>query len=146
MADTAPKGYERRQSFSSRNKTRDAGAHSLTEYKKIRPYVTKDGSLIRELMHPDAHGNRNQSLAEATVPPGSSTLLHKHHSSEELYHITSGNGLVILGNERLEVTVGDTICIPPGVPHRIQNTGKCSLQLLCCCSPAYAHSDTALLA
>jgi len=32
------------------------------------PYVTKDGSEIRELMHPAVHGNRAQSLAEATVP------------------------------------------------------------------------------
>jgi hypothetical protein len=36
--------------------------------------VTKDGSGIRELMHPDRHGNRNQSLAEALVPPGTQPL------------------------------------------------------------------------
>ena len=117
-----------------------------SEYNKIRPYVTKDGSLIRELMHPDAHGNRNQSLAEATVRPGSSTLFHKHDISEEIYHVTSGKGLMILGNKRFEVRVGDTICIPPGVPHQIQNTGERSLRLLCCCSPPYTHKDTVLLA
>ena len=42
----------------------------LTRYKDIQPYRTKDGSLIRELMHPAVHGNRNLSVAEATVEPG----------------------------------------------------------------------------
>ncbi len=41
-----------------------------TEYEKIEPYITKDGSIIRELMHPAVHGNSKQSLAEATVPAG----------------------------------------------------------------------------
>lgn len=34
------------------------------------PYVTLDGSQIRELMHPYGHGSRAQSLAEARVPVG----------------------------------------------------------------------------
>jgi len=40
-----------------------------TEYNKIVSYTTKDGALIRELMHPDIHGNSKQSLAEAIIPP-----------------------------------------------------------------------------
>ncbi len=116
-----------------------------SEYKKIRPYTTKDGSLIRELMHPEVHGNKRQSLAEATVPVGSQTLLHKHLKSEEIYHIITGKGLMTLGDEQFEVIVGDTVCIPPEKSHRIQNTGKGPLRLLCCCSPPYAHKDTKLL-
>ena len=56
----------------------------IIEYKKIKPYKTKDGSIIRELFHPDIHGNRNHSLAEAIIPPGSKTLPHKHMESEEI--------------------------------------------------------------
>ena len=58
----------------------------------IPTYVTKDGSEIRELMHPAVHGNRSQSLAEATILPGTSTQLHRHHLAEELYHVTAGRG------------------------------------------------------
>ena len=57
-----------------------------TEFEKFEPYITKDGSIIRELMHPSVHGNPNQSLAEATVPAGGKTLLHKHRITEEIYH------------------------------------------------------------
>ncbi len=116
-----------------------------SEYKKIQPYTTKDGSQIKELMHPKVHGNKRQSLAEASIPIGSRTLLHKHNKSEELYHIHAGKGLMALGDEKFEVTKGDTIYIPPGVPHQIQNTGKKALRILCCCSPPYSHNDTKLL-
>ena len=50
----------------------------LTHYEDVEPYVTKDGSLIRELMHPNVHGNSNLSVAEATILPGKATVLHKY--------------------------------------------------------------------
>lgn len=59
-------------------------------------YKTLDGSLIRELMHPDVHGNRAQSLAEATVPPGVTTRIHRHGRTEEIYYILAGEGLMVV--------------------------------------------------
>ena len=111
----------------------------------IPAYLTRDGSEIRELMHPGQHGNRNQSLAEAVVPAGTRTLLHRHHASEELYHITAGEGLMTLGSETKKVSPGDTVLIPPGTPHCIEATGADALHILCCCSPAYRHEDTEIL-
>jgi mannose-6-phosphate isomerase-like protein (cupin superfamily) len=116
-----------------------------TTYASVDPYVTKDGSEIRELMHPSVQGNRAQSLAEATVPPGAETLLHRHRLTEELYHVTAGSGLMTLGDRAFEVRAGDTICIPPGTPHRIRNTGATPLKILCACTPAYSHEDTELV-
>ncbi len=111
-------------------------------YDEVTPYPTLDGSEIRELMHPDHHPVRNQSLAEAVVAPGMRTRLHRHRVSEEIYHITAGRGLMTLGGEQFPVAPGDTVLIPPGTPHRIENDGSASLRILCCCSPAYRHDDT----
>lgn len=108
-------------------------------------FVTKDGSTIRELMHPAVHGNRNQSLAEAVVAPGQATARHRHRASEELYHIAAGHGQMTLGDQRFEVGPGDTVCIPPGTPHSIENSGTEPLRILCCCTPPYSHDDTELL-
>ena len=121
-----------------------------TQYDTIGEYITKDGSIIRELMHPDEHSGpgrnvKNQSLAEATVLVGVATALHKHTLTEELYHITSGKGLMTLDVKQFGVTVGDTICIPPGTAHCIENTGSQDLIILCCCSPPYSHEDTTLI-
>lgn len=116
-----------------------------THYLDIPAYITKDGSLIRELMHPAVHGNRRQSLAEAVVPVGERTVLHRHLKSEELYHITGGNGFMIMGEERFPISPGDTIAIPPGTPHAVENAGREPLRILCCCAPPYSHEDTEML-
>lgn len=107
-------------------------------------YKTLDGSLIRELMHPDVHGNRSQSLAEATILPGQTTRRHRHGQTEEIYYILSGEGLMVVGDEKQAVRVGGAILIPPGAWHCVTNTGRVNLVLLCCCSPAYRHDDTEL--
>ncbi len=116
-----------------------------TRYEDASPYITKDGSVIRELMHPSVHRSRQQSLAEAVVPPGGRTHLHRHHLSEELYHVTAGSGRMQLGETCLVIGVGDTVCIPPGTAHALENTGSDDLRVLCCCAPAYSHEDTELL-
>lgn len=118
---------------------------TYTEYSKSETYKTKDGSEIRELFHPDLHGNKNQSLAEATIPVNGKTLLHLHKTSEEIYHVTQGSGMMTLGEQQFEIKQGDTVCIQPNTAHCVENTGKLNLKILCSCSPAYQHSDTELL-
>lgn len=108
------------------------------------PFVTKDGSIIRELL---AHRNSsiaNQSLAEATVPPGVITQLHHHPKTEEIYYILSGLGKMEIEGQFRDVGPGDAIAIGPGKPHRIENTGRVDLVFLCCCAPGYEHTDTVL--
>ena len=107
-----------------------------TSYADIPAWRTLDGSEIRELCHPAMHGNRNQSLAEAIVEPGQSTRLHLHRTSEELYHVLAGCGVMTLGAEQFPVRPGDTVLIDPGTPHRITADGPEPLRLLCCCSVA----------
>jgi mannose-6-phosphate isomerase-like protein (cupin superfamily) len=116
-----------------------------TAYADVPAYVTKDGSAVRELMHPSVQGGRNQSLAEATVQPGARTQPHRHRCTEEIYHVTAGTGRMTLGADSFVVAVGDTVLIPPGTAHCIAAQGDMPLRILCCCSPAYAHEDTELL-
>ena len=107
-------------------------------------FTTKDGSEIRELL---AHRNsaiRNQSLAEARVPVGGSTLEHYHPRAEEIYYITHGTGRMRIEGELRDVRAGDAVAVPPGKKHKLWNTGCEVLRLLCCCAPGYEHSDTIL--
>jgi len=107
-------------------------------------FITKDGSEIRELL---AHRNsviRNQSLAEARLTVGSSTQEHYHPKAEEIYCITHGTRRMRMEGELGDVRAGDAIAIPPGQRHKLWNTGKETLRLLCCCAPAYEHSDTVI--
>jgi mannose-6-phosphate isomerase-like protein (cupin superfamily) len=107
-------------------------------------FTTLDGSTIREVAGAVALPARNQSLAEATVPPGAATLAHYHRTSEELYFFTAGRGRLRVGADERDVRPGDCAVIPPGTEHRLVNTGDEPLVLLCCCAPAYSHEDTVL--
>lgn len=120
-------------------------ADLLSKRAQAEPYVTRDGSLIRELMHPARQAVAGQSLAEAEVAPGQATVLHRHRVTEEIYHVLEGEGEMRLGEAVFPVGPGDSICIPPGTAHRIANTGGVKLRFLCSCVPAYRHQDTELL-
>jgi mannose-6-phosphate isomerase-like protein (cupin superfamily) len=112
---------------------------------EAQPFVTKDGSEIRELL---AHRNsciQKQSLAEARVAPGQTTQPHYHPQSEEIYYILQGQARMWIGKEYRDIGPGDAIAIPPGSPHQISNTGERTLIFLCCCAPGYEHEDTVLL-
>jgi len=109
------------------------------------PFITKDGSQIRELLAYRNSSIRNQSLAEATIAAGSSTQEHYHPKSEEIYYILRGTGRMKLGDEIREVSPLDAIAIPPGAHHKIWNTSDEPLVLLCCCAPAYENDDTVMV-
>ena len=108
----------------------------------VPPFITKDGSEIRELLAHRNSGIRNQSLAEARLAVDSSTQEHYHSKTEEIYLIIAGRGRLRIEGESQEVKAGDAIAIPPGKKHKLWNTSNETLKLLCCCAPAYEHSDT----
>ncbi len=62
------------------------------------PFITLDGSEIRELAGVPSGNSANQSLAQATVPPGGRTERHYHRRSEEIYLFTAGAERLLLDN------------------------------------------------
>ena len=109
------------------------------------PFITLDGSEIRELAGVPTGNAANQSLAQATVPPGAATEAHYHRTSEEIYLFTAGAGRMKLGDDEAAVRAGDCVVIVPGTPHQLVNDGEAPLVLLCCCAPPYSHEDTVIL-
>jgi mannose-6-phosphate isomerase-like protein (cupin superfamily) len=106
------------------------------------PFVTADGSTIRELIGPVTQPAQHQSLAEATLPAGQSTQRHYHRIAEEIYYIVAGAGRMELDGDVADVEPGDAIMISPGAWHQITALGDTDLRLLCCCAPPYSHDDT----
>jgi mannose-6-phosphate isomerase-like protein (cupin superfamily) len=108
------------------------------------PFVTKDGSEIRSILDRTNSTAANQSLAEATLPPGAATEAHRHPVTEEVYYVLRGVGRMAVGFEEREVGPGDGVLIPPGTRHTIRNVGAEPLVFLCCCAPPYSHEDTVI--
>jgi mannose-6-phosphate isomerase-like protein (cupin superfamily) len=109
----------------------------IESLRRAEPFVTKDGSTIRELHRTDA-----QSLAEATLEPGQATERHYHRIAEEIYLVTKGSGDLEIDGERSRVAPGDAVLIPPGAWHTLENDGTSELTILCTCVPPYSHDDT----
>lgn len=106
------------------------------------PFVTTDGSTIRSLLDRSNAPVANQSLAEATIEAGGSTIRHVHRVSEEIYYLVEGTGEMELDGEVRTVGPGDAILIPPGSWHTIRATGDGPVRLLCGCSPPWSADDT----
>jgi len=117
----------------------------VVNLEKTIPFITIDGSQIRELLAPRNSCIRNQTLAEATIAVGTSTQEHYHKTTEEIYYIVSGTGRMKLADEFREVGPLDAIAIPPMTPHKIWNIGAVPLVLLCTCAPGYSDADTVLV-
>ena len=109
----------------------------VSSWNRAEPFVTKDGSTIRELHHTSA-----QSLAEATLEPDQATQRHYHRRSEEIYLVTKGSGSLEVDGDTRRVRPGDAVLIPPGAWHTLENDGTSELTILCMCAPPYSHEDT----
>jgi mannose-6-phosphate isomerase-like protein (cupin superfamily) len=109
----------------------------LKSIETVEAFVTKDGSTIRELHHTGV-----QSLAEATLEVEQATERHYHRVAEEIYFVLKGQGKMEIDGETSHMRPGDSVLIPPGAWHTLENNGTSELRILCCCAPPYSHDDT----
>jgi mannose-6-phosphate isomerase-like protein (cupin superfamily) len=117
----------------------------VTSHAQIQPFITLDGSEIREWAGRVSAPAQNQSLAEATIPVGGATTEHLHRTSEELYLVSAGRGRLVIDGEEQAIEQGDCALIPPGAAHKLFNIGAEPLRIVCACAPAYSDEDTQLL-
>jgi len=113
----------------------------LKRLKDCREFTAGDGSILRELLHPEkAELQIRYSLACAKVAAGQKTKPHKLKSCE-VYYITAGSGLMHIDEEFFEVGPESAIYIPPGARQYIENTGDSDLKFLCIVDPAWRKED-----
>lgn len=81
------------------------------------------------------------TMAHVVMNPKAESLLHEHHTMEEVYIITRGCGELIRGDVTLSVQVGDVIWIPPFFRHKLTNTSAGSLEHLVLALPPFDPKD-----
>jgi len=85
-------------------------------------------------------GERFQ-VKRITVNPGSKLSLQVHHHRAEHWVVVSGTAKVTKGNEELLVFENESVYIPCGVQHRLENSGKIPLELIEVQSGSYLGED-----
>ena len=69
-------------------------------------------------------------LKRIEVDPGGRLSYQYHYKRSEAWTIVDGNGLITLNGEDSEYSKGETVLIPQGVKHRIENKGQKKLILI----------------
>ena len=100
-------------------------------------YEAADRAVARELASPRNSSAERLSIAEIIVPAGVEVRPH-HHLMEEIYHVVSGEGVMMVEDAERVVRAGDTVVIRPHQWHNIANRTSEELRLVVTCVPAWA--------
>ena len=72
----------------------------------------------------------DHKVKRIVVYPGKRLSLQKHQKRSEHWFVVSGQGIVTLDGERLNKKGGDSVNIPRGSSHRIENNGTVDLNFI----------------
>ena len=106
----------------------DEDARSLRARVKDR-----DKTVLRDtyfLVNPEDSPSQRLKMGCTTVYPTGSTTGHSHDDMEEVYYVISGEGEMVVGEDRYPIKTGDGLYVPPGVFHTTFQTGNLPLTLL----------------
>lgn len=76
-----------------------------------------------------------------TVKPGAKLSLQKHYHRAEHWTVVSGTAIVTKGNEEILLKEDQSVYIPLGTMHRLENPGKIPLELIEVQSGPYLGED-----
>jgi mannose-6-phosphate isomerase-like protein (cupin superfamily) len=99
---------------------------------------TPDDRIRRDVLmflNPEDTDSGNLQVGHTTVYPGSSTRGHSHGHLEEVYFFTHGRGVMVVGDEEMEVTAGDVVYVPFGPFHTTRNPHNLPLEFFWVTTP-----------
>ncbi len=74
--------------------------------------------------------NGRYQAKRIVVNPGARLSLQKHYHRAEHWVVVQGTGLVTRGEEELTLSVNESVYIPIGVKHRLENPGLIPLEII----------------
>ncbi len=87
-----------------------------------------------EVVSPSEWPNRGlKFIHDDRLAPGASIGLHRHDTDEEYYYFLSGQGIMTLDDQEVEVGPGDVTAVLPGWQHALKNTGDKELRFVVLC-------------
>ena len=113
---------------------------------KLKAHQRSEVDLHREVFRPwgsyDSvdHGERFQ-VKRITVKPGAKLSLQMHHHRAEHWIVVSGTARVRIGEDVKLVTENESVYIPVGTKHSLENPGKVALHLIEVQSGSYLGED-----
>ncbi|UPY37094.1 cupin domain-containing protein [Sediminicoccus sp. KRV36] len=88
-----------------------------------------DQNYFACLLDPIADGAKFTLVVEIFTP-GGATPPNTHRAAQEAFLVLRGNGRARAGDAWMEIGPGDTLMLPPGTEHVVENTGTGKLYCL----------------
>jgi len=99
-----------------------------TELRGFR-IAPSDSNYFACLLDPIGEGARFTLVVEIFAP-GGATPPNTHRAAQEAFFVLKGSGRARAGETWQEIGPGDTLMLPPGVEHVVENTGPGKLYCL----------------
>jgi mannose-6-phosphate isomerase-like protein (cupin superfamily) len=101
-----------------------------------RAYRIAPGDTNRLVLVFDPIGEQaNFVFAIEIFDVGGRTPPNVHHRAQEMFYVLSGEGVAHCGARSQRLRQGDSLLLPPGTTHQIENTGKSRLYCLTFMTP-----------
>lgn len=116
----------------SRQKDANGLKRLVARLKAVAPQVTEDHIQVHRpwgSYQSVDNGDRHQ-VKRIIVKPGSRLSLQKHHHRSEHWIVVRGTALVTINDLVKTVHENESVYIPMGAVHRLENPGKILLQLI----------------
>ena len=107
-----------------------------------RPEAKHHRTVYRPWGHYDSicMGERDQ-VKRITVKPGAKLSLQKHHHRSEHWVVVKGTAYVTKGDDVLTVTENESVYLPLGIVHALENPGKIDLEIIEVQTGSYLGED-----
>jgi quercetin dioxygenase-like cupin family protein len=94
------------------------------------------GRHLRWVVGPGRIEAQQCSACVIRVPPGAKVRpAHSHPNGEEVIHIMSGSGRVLVAGEVAAIQKGSTVLFPQGAVHMLHNTSAEEMKVVCFFAP-----------
>ncbi len=93
----------------------------------------RDNDILRDtyyLIDKSNSSSKNLTMGYTTIYPTGTTTGHAHDDMEEVYFVISGEGIMVIGEDRFPIKPGDGLYVPPGLFHTTIQTGNQPLVVL----------------
>jgi oxalate decarboxylase/phosphoglucose isomerase-like protein (cupin superfamily) len=91
--------------------------------------------VLKWMSTPRETGSSRMSCGVVRLNPGKGHERHTHPESDEMLYVVRGEGEQEIGEETRDISAGDMLHVPEGVPHGTVNTGWEPLILLAVYAP-----------
>jgi mannose-6-phosphate isomerase-like protein (cupin superfamily) len=102
----------------------------LASYETTAPLHTPSGLDVRILLDADAAGAEHAGLAVLVGSPETRVTEHVHDGAAEVLYVEDGEGVLAIGDRRIDIHPGVSVYVAPGMPHSFVPSGERALRMV----------------